>query len=81
MCCARSQAPAAGYNSGIADVFYNTGVVEVQVGNLFFNEGGSNSGSNWVWAGATLGFGGGTNILDGLRDRSRTWAISSSSRA
>jgi hypothetical protein len=53
-----------GYNSGIADVFYNTGVVEAQVGNLLFNGGGRNSGSNAVWAGATLGFGGGTNILD-----------------
>jgi hypothetical protein len=53
-----------GYNSGIGDVFYNTGVVEVQVGNLFFNAGGTNSGSNWVGAAATLGFGGGTNILD-----------------
>ena len=53
-----------GYTSGIADVFYNTGVVEAQVGNLFFNGGGINSGSNAVWAGATLGFGGGTNILD-----------------
>lgn len=29
-----------------------------------FNGGGRNSGSNAVWAGATLGFGGGTNILD-----------------
>ena len=53
-----------GYNSVIADHFYNTGVVEAQVGNLLFNGGGINSGSNAVWAGATLGFGGGTNILD-----------------
>jgi len=60
----RKIAGAGGGNSGIADIFYNTGVVEAQVGNLFFNGGGNNRGSNAVWAGATLGFGGGTNILD-----------------
>jgi fibronectin-binding autotransporter adhesin len=60
----KSAGAGGGAVSGIDDVFYNTGLVEVQDGNLFFNAGGTNSGTNQVWAGATLGFGGGTNILD-----------------
>lgn len=60
----KSAGAGGGYSTEISDVFHSSGVVEVQVGNLFLDAGGSNSGSNWVSAGATLGFTGGTNILD-----------------
>jgi hypothetical protein len=59
----KSGGALGGYSTAIQDVFYNTGVVEVRAGQLTLESGGSNSGSNGVWAGATLTFSGGTNIL------------------
>jgi hypothetical protein len=53
----------AGGVSEIAEVFNNTGTVEVDSGTLSLQGGGSNSGTNAATGTATLNFSGGTHTL------------------
>jgi len=59
----RKSVGTAPESTRIRETFHNSGVVELLAGQLFLDAGSSSSGSNWVGAGATLGFMGGTNRL------------------